>query len=255
MSSNNDKKYGRTFFDWISEHPIITFISLLFLLAIIIILVYLKVPFKVANVEVGEQKSLVHDTIILKRLDTVHIENREANKRLAKKDVTKISIKQGDTSITLGNQPVNINTGTNNGIIGNNGVINQAPPPTLELSDILYQDKKAIENINLKNKALIGYDSVECYKSSLRVNYQSDSRKDYIDFKINVTTILHVEMKKVNEIFTTSDWEDEKKIKGKRFYNPTNGIYEITFYTKYPIRDIWKFFRFYVNNKEIPIKM
>ncbi|MBL0145396.1 MAG: hypothetical protein IPP48_06200 [Chitinophagaceae bacterium] len=125
MTANNDKKYGRTFFDFIAEHPKLTFFSFLTLLLVAIVLIFLRVPFKVGSLEVGD-KPVVHDTIVETKTDTQYIDKstiviKQAPPTRPTKDPTKsISVKSGDTIVTVQNQPANINTGTNNGIIGNN---------------------------------------------------------------------------------------------------------------------------------------
>lgn len=127
METHNDKKVGRTFFDLIADHPKPTFFIFLTLLLIAILLIILQVPFKVGNLEVGESKlSVIHDTIIETRTVTKYIDRSESLTKFkpairpAKEHVSSVSVKQTDSTISVQNQPANINTGTNNGIIGNN---------------------------------------------------------------------------------------------------------------------------------------
>lgn len=127
METNNNKKVGRTFFDLIADHPKPTFFIFLALLLIAVLLIIFRVPFKVGNLEVGENKPLVvHDTIVKTRTVTQFIDNHETLTKAkqtikpSKEPVKSVSVKQKDSIISVQNQPANINTGTNNGIIGNN---------------------------------------------------------------------------------------------------------------------------------------
>mgnify|MGYP001258084537 CR=1 FL=1 len=122
----DDKKYGRTFFDLIAEHPKLTFFTFLTLLLVAVALIIFRVPFKVGNLEVGDNTKVIHDTIVKTKTDTQFVDKppvvlKKAPQVRPTKDPTKsISVKTGDTIVTVQNQPANINTGTNNGIIGNN---------------------------------------------------------------------------------------------------------------------------------------
>ena len=100
MTANNDKKYGRTFFDLIAEHPKPTFFIFLTILLIAIALIIFGIPFKVGNVQVGDNKPVLHDTIVKTKTDTQYkdqasyhykISTRyKTNKRLNKKHIRKI---------------------------------------------------------------------------------------------------------------------------------------------------------------------
>ncbi len=129
MAANNEKKYGRTFFDLIAEHPKPTFFIFLAVLLFAVALIIFGIPFKVGSVEVGEKKSILHDTTVKTKTDTQYIEKSPISIKpiptttQTKNPAKKISVKMGDTIVTVQNQPANINTGTNNGIIGNNNEV------------------------------------------------------------------------------------------------------------------------------------
>lgn len=129
MAINNDKNYGRTFFDVIAEHPKLTFFSFLGLLMIAITLIITKVPFKVGTVELGSN-SVLHDTVVITKIDTVFKAQPALKTPLISSTVhaedprNKTIVKSGETFVSVKDQPANINTGTNNGIVGNNGTIN-----------------------------------------------------------------------------------------------------------------------------------
>jgi hypothetical protein len=166
MAANNNKKYGRTFFDLIAEHPRPTFYVFLVILLIAIALIIFRIPFKVGNVEVGDNKSLLRDTIVRIRTDTLYIDKppiviKPAPVTRQTKDPTKsVSVKSGDTIITVQNQPANINTGVNNGIIGNNNDvkvnINEIQrklddPSKRQLLSLIY---RTIENKNVTDSCI-----------------------------------------------------------------------------------------------------
>lgn len=135
--------------------------------------------------------------------------------------------------------------------------INLTTQPTLTVLEVVYKDQNVTENLVKKNKKLkqvFTNENIECFKTFIIFEYKSEYKKDNIDFKVNANTILHVEMKKRDEIFETSTWVYENSIKGYRFFNPSNGIYEMIFYTKIPIQDIWSFVRFYINGVETKIE-
>ncbi len=129
MSENNDKKYGRTLFDVIAEHPKVTFYFFLSLVVVILVvasaLVISGVRFKVGNLEIGGDVKTVPDTVFISKTDTqfvsVPLDKIKLSKSpiFRKKTTSKVSVKSGDTIVAVQNQPANINTGTNNGIIGN----------------------------------------------------------------------------------------------------------------------------------------
>lgn len=126
MTTNNDKKYGKTFFDIISEHPKPSFFILITIIAILLILILLKVPFKIGTFEMGNNNPIVHDTVVKIKTVTQFIDRPKIltkdkpTIKPAKEPLKSVSVKQTDSAISVQNQPANINTGTNNGIIGNN---------------------------------------------------------------------------------------------------------------------------------------
>lgn len=130
MAKKNDKKYGRTFFDLIGEHPRKTFFIFLSILIVAIFLIIFKIPFKVGNIEVGDKKQIIYDTIKQQQQQDKSIITdypklvKQVNTFRPKGNLNKVSVKSGDTFVKVQNQPSNINTGTNNGIIGNNASVN-----------------------------------------------------------------------------------------------------------------------------------
>ncbi len=124
--TENDKKYGRTFFDFIAEHPKWTFFTFLFVVFVLACLVIFGIHFKFGNLEVDNKKNVLHDTIIKKKTDTQYIDKSpiiiKSTPTIRQPKITEksVSVKSNDTIITVQNHPANINTGTNNGIIGNN---------------------------------------------------------------------------------------------------------------------------------------
>ena len=122
MTSN--KEQGKTYPDIISENVKWILIALGILIIIFICLIVFKVPFKIGNIEFGDRKTVLHDTIIKSKTDTQYIEKSpiiiKSTPALRQPSNTEknVSVKSNDTIIAVQNQPANINTGTNNGIIG-----------------------------------------------------------------------------------------------------------------------------------------
>ncbi|PJJ10303.1 hypothetical protein CLU83_3705 [Flavobacterium sp. 1] len=124
MTDNNEKKYGRTLFDVIAEHPKWTVYIFAILVVTIILLAFLRVPIKIGDFEVGQNKSVIHDTILKTKVDTLFVEKKTIvnkpnfNVPKLQKEKSKNIMSSTPTGQT------NINTGTNNGIVGDNGTIN-----------------------------------------------------------------------------------------------------------------------------------
>lgn len=127
MTDNNEKKYGRTLFDVIAEHPKWTVCIVVILVITIILLAFLRVPVKIGSFEVGQNKSVIHDTILKTKIDTLFIEKKtigsKPNFNVAKLQKEK-SKNSENTVLSTTTGRTNINSGTNNGIVGDNGTIN-----------------------------------------------------------------------------------------------------------------------------------
>lgn len=161
--------------------------------------------------------------------------------------------KGGQTAFTITNN----NYVTNNYF--DNKTINQAPLPIVKVLEVVYKNKEVNENLVKLNSNLhnVFYytDTFRTYKTFIRFQYYSDSKKDNLDFKVNISTIAHVQLRYVENMFQTSQFvTDLKVVKGIRCFDPANGTYELTFYTILPIENIWHFVRFYVNDKELDIQ-
>lgn len=129
---DNEKRYGRTVWDVISEHPKLTVLIFLIIILVIAVLIYLGFHFKYGNLEVGQNPKPIHDTLITTKVDTQFINEQQIPKKepilktspaIVERNIKKITVKSGDTVVTVQNQLANVNTGTNNGIIGNNNDI------------------------------------------------------------------------------------------------------------------------------------
>lgn len=124
----NPRNYGRTPSDLIAENikPVVIAIGSICLLFFILIIC--GYPVKVGPLEFNINELTKTDTFIVQEVDTLYIE--DPNFRVKKNDpvprrkdqTTKIT--RGDTIIEVSNQPVNINTGNNTGIIGNDNTVN-----------------------------------------------------------------------------------------------------------------------------------
>lgn len=128
--TDKSKKFGRNIFDVISEHPKMTFIAFLaFILAIIGVfcfVIYKGNSVKIAGFEVTPEKKVLPDTVIKVERETVLVEKPKIITKYIepKKETPSTKVQKGDTIIEVKNQPANINTGTNNGIIGNENHVN-----------------------------------------------------------------------------------------------------------------------------------
>jgi hypothetical protein len=127
MTDNNEKKYGRTLFDVIAEHPKWTVCIVVILVITIILLAFLRVPVKIGDFEVGQNESVIHDTILKTKIDTLFVEKKTIVNK-PNFNVTKLQKEKSknseNTVESIPSGTKNINTGTNNGIVGDNGTIN-----------------------------------------------------------------------------------------------------------------------------------
>ena len=121
MLKKEDKKTGRTFWDFIHEHLIVSVIVAMSLIIMIgIVVVVYNIPVKIGNLEIGRKTAIVHDTIIKTRVDTHYIKSK-VNEQITLSSIKaqpKVLIKHDTVVILKGSS--NVNSGTNNGIIGNN---------------------------------------------------------------------------------------------------------------------------------------
>lgn len=135
---------GRTFFDFISEHPKSAFGIFIVLIIIIVLLLLLKIPITYKDFEVGKISEMnISDTSAASNPETLYVEvpivkTLITNTQVEPNSEVVISQTNIDTSIIVRNAPANINTGTNNGIIGNNNevkITSKAPQRKLDDSN------------------------------------------------------------------------------------------------------------------------
>ena len=130
---DKQKNVGRNFFDVISEHPKMTFVIFLLILFIAISLIFLKIPFKIGSLEVNPKEMTASDTIkqvaIKKQVDIKKNEEPKLVEKIIRekvkpvnKNTFHVNKNSGVNTDVLGQK--NINSGINNGIIGDNGTIN-----------------------------------------------------------------------------------------------------------------------------------
>jgi hypothetical protein len=99
---------------------------------------YFKIGRTPDTLYVEKEILLPPDTIFENKIITKYVETQ-------KKDKT-INVKKGDTIIEVNDQPANINTGSNSGVIGNNNTINSFGDKPIKLNE-----SKKIELIRLIN--------------------------------------------------------------------------------------------------------
>lgn len=150
----NKKQVGRTFFDWISEHPKTTICFGLLLCTILLFSIFYRLPFRIGNVEFGNSNNIIHDTIIKNKVDTIVINQKinENHRDIFERNNKNNKLKVRDNEIINSNQPSNINTGINNGIIGNDNKVNVVNEKPLEFNEI--DQQKLIYLINEQFKKL-----------------------------------------------------------------------------------------------------
>lgn len=153
-----NKTYGRTFFDLIGEHPKKFFFIFLFILGVAILLIIFRIPFKVGNVEVGKDTIVKHDTVVIVQNQVQDKSSIHTPIKLSGRNsntTEKLIVKKGDTQISVQNQPANINTGTNNGIIGNDNKINISKTLPVEFNEkdkSIFYDLLQSQLLKLTNK-------------------------------------------------------------------------------------------------------
>ena len=162
-----DNKYGRTLFDWISEHPKKAFFIGIAIFSLTIFLVTSKIPFKVGAVEVGTNlgNERHSDTIVKIKVDTFYLASPNTHPR--EKSNSKIQAKQtlirkgNDTIISVIGQPANINTSVNNGIIGNNNRVEVVNEKQLEFTN---EDKAVLTRMLKDLQSQLPNENKDCIK-------------------------------------------------------------------------------------------
>lgn len=124
--AENQKGYGRTFFDFISEYPKVTFFTVLLLVGVIVFLIIKGNSFKIGSIEVNSVEKIRRDTVMLIERETIWVEKPKVITKYSDQKVegSATTVKRGDTIIEAKNQPANINTGVNHGVIGNENTFN-----------------------------------------------------------------------------------------------------------------------------------
>jgi hypothetical protein len=131
-------KTGRTFWDFLSEHPIISniigIIVSLFILLIVFGLILGYVSLNIKGLEIKKNKCKT-DTVYINKIDSNKIDKSVIINKTSSVEKTisnnnkRILVKKGNSSVDVKNQPANINmggtqvVGNNNGIIGDIGYL------------------------------------------------------------------------------------------------------------------------------------
>ena len=159
MLKNKNKTSGRTFPDIIAEYPKAS-VSIIIgsILIVVLVLIFSGKHIKVGSFEINGTKDVSTDTIhktntvIEVVRDTIFIEKepQSRNNPASIKKQSEISVKDDKTEIIVKNQPANINTGTNNGIIGNNSTLNNFGEKPFFLNEAT--KNKLIRFLNLEIK-------------------------------------------------------------------------------------------------------
>ncbi|MDO7174194.1 hypothetical protein [Mariniflexile sp. AS56] len=140
---NKSNSHGRTIPDLISENPKKALHLFIGIIIIFLVFLFMGNSLKVGSVELNGKEKIIHDTIIKVIRDTIIIEKPTNVTKYTKptKKTSDIEVNDEKTEIKASNQPSNINTGTNNGILGNNNTINNLNEKPIILIE---EDKKNI---------------------------------------------------------------------------------------------------------------
>lgn len=156
------KEFGRNFFDVISEHPKITLIAFLGVIIAIIgifcFIIYKGNSVKIAGIEVLPASRVQLDTIFTIERETLIVDKPIVTRYFEPiKNSLSTKVQNGDTIIEVKNQSANINTGTNNGIIGNDNTVN------IDIKDVQRKLNPELkqELIQLINKAMSEKESIK----------------------------------------------------------------------------------------------
>ncbi len=133
--TENQKHTGRNLFDLIAEFPKATLFIFLTIVVLLVFIIIRGNSLKVGNVEIGNKSNLTDTLIQVKPETIIVVKPIPSSPTPLLKKGKKTSIKSGDTSIIVENQPANINTGSNSGIIGNNNTINLNQEKKIELKE------------------------------------------------------------------------------------------------------------------------
>lgn len=157
-------------------------------------------------------------------------------------------------SIIVGGDNLGIVQGENSFIDNSKTYITskvEIPKPKIKLLSVDYSDQPDFipplkENEKI-DTALIKERLV--YKSFIRFKYYSEIQRSNIDFRVRSWSIQNVEVECTTGNYTTANiiLPETGKIMGKRVYTPENGEYQLTFYNKYPLKDIWKYVQIEMN--------
>lgn len=124
--ATNSNNHGRTFYDFMSEHRTLTNLIVLLAFALLAFIVNRYTSIKAGPFEMSKEESKIKkDTVLKIERETIYVKAEKAprNYNLQKSIPTQVKVTKGDTVIEVKNQPANINTGTNNGIIGNDNSV------------------------------------------------------------------------------------------------------------------------------------
>ncbi|HRG90381.1 MAG TPA: hypothetical protein PLW44_15260 [Chitinophagales bacterium] len=131
MGDSSSGKSVMTFWGYAHEHPKKTWASIVVIVLVIIWLIFFnKSHFKVGSLEINSHTDVSHDTVYIQKESStgtqqgiVSLKDDVKIKPVARPEKN-LSPTMIETATTSRSQPTNINTGVNNGIIGNNNAVN-----------------------------------------------------------------------------------------------------------------------------------
>lgn len=166
-----------------------------------------------------------------------------------------INVDKSSGTIIIGGDNSGIIQGDNSYLDNSTTYINpkaEIPKPIIKSLSIVYSDRPEF-NPSLKehektDTALIKDSLV--FKTFIRFQYYSEFQRSNIDFRVRSWDIQDVNVKYLGGMYTTQNivMPETGKIMGKRIIYPENGEYELTFYTKLPLKDTWRFIEVKMND-------
>lgn len=189
------------------------------------------------------------------KLNTVLIKLQKiAKQKDSIQNASTFKIDDSPGSVIVGRDNLGIIQGKYSHIDNSKTYINQkveVPKPKIKLLSIDYSDQpeftpplkegEKIDTSILKERLV--------FKSFIRFKYYSEIQRSNMDFRVRSWGIQDVKIKCTTGNYTTSDiiLPETGKIMGKRVYTPENGEYQLTFYCKYPLKDLWKYVEIEMN--------
>lgn len=219
-----------------------------------------NVPQKKININIRKQGYIpIRETFNVtdkKENNTILVKLKRLNQQLINsKQRESINIDKSPGTIIIGGDNSGIIQGDNSYLDNSTTYINpkaEIPKPIIKSLAVVYSDRPEfdppLKEYEKTDTALIKDRLV--FKTFIRFKYYSEFQRSNIDFRVRSWEIQDVNVKYLGGMYTTQNivMPETGKIMGKRIVYPENGEYELTFYSKVPLRDTWKFIEVKMND-------